>query len=181
MKGLRLPRSGLVLISERVQSVFASMCGVLIFLHCPIVVSRYRSICQPFNARAGHCSGRHVFGYNSLVAIARELFKPSTDAAGLLGSINFFFLFRWGVRLGGARKVGVCLDFRPILTGPGRQSNGPKCWLKLCLETAWSPASIKPLIDLLACLEPKLWPQTIFYLQNQKMQESPTGGYCSWR
>ena len=52
------------------------------------------------------------------------------------------------VRLGGARKVGVFLFSWPNLTGPGRQSNGPKFWIKLFLETRWSPASIEPLLDL---------------------------------
>jgi len=34
---------------------------------------------------------REFFGYNSPAAIARELFKPSTDAASLLGSIKKIF------------------------------------------------------------------------------------------
>ena len=51
------------------------------------------------------------------------------------------------------------LNFWPNLTGPGRQSNELKFWLKPCLETTWSPASIEPLLELLACLEPKLWPK----------------------
>jgi len=37
--------------------------------------------------------GSYLFGYNSPAAIAGELFKPSTDAASLLGSIkqkNFY-------------------------------------------------------------------------------------------
>jgi len=114
---------------------------------------------KPFNAHASHYSDIHIFGYNSPADIARELFKPSTDEASLLGPIKKMFWFGWGVRLGGARKVGVFLDFWPILTGPGRQSHGPKYWLKLILETKWSPASIKSLIDLLACLERKLWPK----------------------
>ena len=69
------------------------------------------------------------------------------------------FWFGWGVRLGEARKVGVFLFFWPTLTGPGRQSNEPKFWLKRFLKTRWSPASIELLLDLLACLEPKLWPK----------------------
>ena len=36
----------------------------------------------------------------------------------------------WGVRLGWARKVGVFSVFWPTLTGPGRQSHGPKFWKK---------------------------------------------------
>ena len=66
-----------------------------------------------------------------------------------------------------------------ILTGPGRQSNGPEFWLKLFLETRWSPASIEFLLDLPECLEPKLWPKNPILPQIQKMHESPTGGYSS--
>ena len=36
--------------------------------------------------RTGYSSGRHFFGHNSTAAIARELFKPSTDLASLLVS-----------------------------------------------------------------------------------------------
>jgi len=43
---------------------------------------------KPFNDRASQKIGARFFGYNSLAAIARELFKPSTDAASLLGSIK---------------------------------------------------------------------------------------------
>jgi len=92
--------------------------------------------------------------------MARELFKPSTDAASLLGSIKKnIFWFGWGVCLGEAHKLEVFLFFWPTLTGLRRQSNGPKFWLKRFLKTRWSPASIEPLRDLLACLEPKLWPK----------------------
>jgi len=57
-------------------------------------------------SHVSHCSGWHFFGCNSPAAIAREVFKPSTDAASLLGSIkkNFFLgegyaweeLAKWG-------------------------------------------------------------------------------------
>jgi len=57
------------------------------------------------------------------------------------------------------KLMGVFLFFWPTLTGPGSQFNGSKFWLKLVLETRWSLASIEPLLDLLACLEPKLWPK----------------------
>ena len=46
---------------------------------------------DPFNDHASHYSGSDVFGYNSPPAAAREVFKPSTDAARLVGSINNFF------------------------------------------------------------------------------------------
>jgi len=36
---------------------------------------------RPFNAHAGHCSGRYSFGHNSPSARARDVLKPSTDSA----------------------------------------------------------------------------------------------------
>ena len=82
------------------------------------------------------------------------------------------FWLGWGVRLGWARKVGVFSVFWPTLTGPGRQSHGPKFWRKLFLGTTQSLASIEPLLDLLACLEPKLWPKNSILPQNQKIAEN---------
>jgi len=52
-------------------------------------------------------------------------------------------------------------------------------WLKICLETRWSAASIEPLIDLLACLEPKLWPKNPSLPQNQKIAEKASVSH--WR
>ena len=42
----------------------------------------------PFNARASHYGALHVLCYSPPAAIARGLFKPSTDAASLVGSIK---------------------------------------------------------------------------------------------
>ena len=57
-------------------------------------------------------TARKFFCYNSPATIVRDLFKPCTDAASLLGSIKKnYFWFGWGVRLGEARKVGVFLFF----------------------------------------------------------------------
>ena len=39
-------------------------------------------------SRLSHFRDMYVFYYNSPAAIARELFKPSTDAASLVGSIK---------------------------------------------------------------------------------------------
>jgi len=55
---------------------------------------------DPFNDRTSQFIGAGLFGYNSPATIARELFKASTDAARLLGSIKkqFFDLgegFAW--------------------------------------------------------------------------------------
>ena len=51
--------------------------------------SKSRSLATPgsFNAHASHYSALYFFGYNSPADIARQLFKPSTDAASLLVSI----------------------------------------------------------------------------------------------
>jgi len=46
---------------------------------------------QPFDAHAGHFSGRHYFGHNSPTAAARDMFKSSTDATSLLSSIKKHF------------------------------------------------------------------------------------------
>jgi len=66
-------------------------------------------------------------------------------------------IFYWGEGFawGGLAKLG-CFRFFDQLW---RQSHGPKFWRKLFLETTQSPASIEPLLNLLACLEPKLWPK----------------------
>jgi len=50
---------------------------------------------KPFKDRARQYIGACFFSYNSPVAIARELFKPSTDAASLLGSIKRKFFLIW--------------------------------------------------------------------------------------
>jgi len=42
---------------------------------------------KPFNAHQSQYVGSRFFGYNSPATIARELFKPSTDAARFFGSI----------------------------------------------------------------------------------------------
>ena len=40
------------------------------------------------------------------------------------------------------------------------------------LETRWSPASIEPLIDLVASMEPKEWRENPSLLKNQKIAEN---------
>ena len=56
---------------------------------------------KPFNAHQSQYVGSRFFGYNSPAAAAREVFKPSTDAGRLLGSILKKFFdsgegFAWG-------------------------------------------------------------------------------------
>ena len=144
----------------------------------PVHVLQYRipssrSLYPPSNDHRSQLIGSRFFCYNSPAAAAREVFKPSTDVESLLGSIKKkIFWFGWGVRLGEARKVGVFLIFGPTLMGPGRQSHGPKFWLKLFLETRWSPASIEPLLDLLACLELKFWPKNPILPPNSEKSEN---------
>jgi len=53
--------------------------------------------------------------------------------------------------------VGVLFtSFWPILPEPGRQTNEPIFWLKVCLETRLLSKSFEPLVDFLAYLERKL-------------------------
>ena len=59
-----------------------------------------KSHIPPFNDHRSQLIGSRFFCYNSPAAAAREVFKPSTDAESLLGSIkkNFFDLgegFAW--------------------------------------------------------------------------------------
>jgi len=56
--------------------------------------------------------GSYFFGYNSPAAIARELLKPSTDAASLLGSNKKNFLI-WvrGSPGRGSQSRGVFVFF----------------------------------------------------------------------
>jgi len=65
----------------------------------------------------------------------------------------------------------VLLNFWPTLTGPGRQSNEP-FFCSIFLETRWSSVYIEPLINLLACLEPKLWPQKHFTPNSENCRKS---------
>jgi len=48
----------------------------------------FKFFLKPFNDRARHPSGARFFCYNSPAASATEVFKPSTDAESLLGSIK---------------------------------------------------------------------------------------------
>ena len=84
----------------------------------------------------------------------------------------------------GTSRYEVFLKFWPILTGPGCQSNEQKFRFKICLETRWCTASIEPLIDLLVCLEPKLWPKKKHFApkseNRRKCIESSTGVNLIW-
>ena len=77
--------------------------------------------------------------------MASELFKPSADATSLLGSIKKSnSWFGWGVRLGGARKMGVFLFFWPIWqsleANPMGQNFGSNfCWKLDDLQRPLSP------------------------------------------
>jgi len=54
---------------------------------CIIVAATLKCNPTPFNAHQSQYVGYRFFGYNSLATIVGELFKPSTDAGRLLGSI----------------------------------------------------------------------------------------------
>jgi len=117
--------------------------------------------------------------YNLPATIARELFKPSTDSTSLLVSIKKNFLIWMGGFLlvtSQRRRVFEFLNHFNQLWAPIQWAI---FWLKLFVETKRSNASIEPLIDLVACLEPKLWPKNPIVTQNQKIAEcieSPNGG-----
>ena len=72
-----------------------------------------RTALNPFNDRASHYSATHIFGYNSAPAAAREVFKPSTDAESLLGSIKkkIFFIQVRGSPGEGSQSGGVFVFF----------------------------------------------------------------------
>ena len=90
----------------------------------------------PFNDGASQSVGSSFFGYTSPAAIARELFKPSTDAARLLGSIKkkFFLIWVRGSPGRGSQSGGV-LCFLTYFDGPWTPIQWAKIWLKLLLET----------------------------------------------
>ena len=86
----------------------SALCGISrsnIFVH-------WQRTSQPFNDRAHQDIGAPFFGHKSPAAIARELFKPSTDSASLLVDIKkkSFLLWVWGF-LGGTSQVGVFLCY----------------------------------------------------------------------
>jgi len=62
------------------------------------------------------------------------------------------------------------LPFRPTVPGPGRQHNEPFL-AQVFSETTLSFASLEPLIDFLAYLEPELRLKTAFLTKIKKLQE----------
>ena len=113
--------------------------------------------------------GSCVFGYNSAVAAAREVFKPFTDSASLIvpSQIKFSVLglgFSWE----GVTSGGVFAFLWPTLPAPGRPSNGPTFWPKYFHATRLSYGFLEPLISFLAYLDQKLCHK------NQKVSKSPT-------
>jgi len=76
----------------------------------------------------------------------------------------------WGFLLVRSQR-GHVFEFLTNFDWPWMPIQWAIFWLKFCVETRWSSASIESLIDLLACLEPKLWPKNPILLQNQKIAE----------
>jgi len=114
------------------------------------------SECGPFADRKKWYIVSEYFIHKSPVNRAREVFKPSTDSGSPLVSIY------WGFLLVTPQWVHV-FPFWRQLSGPVRQANEPFFWFKIFLETRWSSASLKPLIDLLAYLDPELWLKKTFF------------------
>ena len=91
-------------------------------------------LCQPFNDRAGHYSGSCIFCYNSAPAAAREVFKPSTDAESLLGSIKKkHFLIRVRGSPGGGSQSGGVFVFLTNFDAPWT----PIPWAKILVQTCF--------------------------------------------
>ena len=102
--------------------------------------------------------GAYVFGYNSPISAAREVFKRSTDSTSLVvSSQTKVFSFGFGVLLGGATKGGVFAFLWPIFRGPGRQSKESIIWLKFVLETRQSSETLEHLVGFVKYLESELW------------------------
>ena len=126
----------------------------------------------PFNDSAGQYIGRYIFVNNSPASIARELPKPFTDAASFPGSIKKKIIcFERGVFLGDVTKRTCSWIFDPIWRALVANPMSHFCSSNV-LETRQSATSINPLIDLLACLELKLWPKNPILPQNQKIAEN---------
>jgi len=74
----------------------------------------------------GQDQGRHSFGHNLPAARARELFKPSMDAASLVVKVGKkIFVLGLSFSGGNVTSRGVFTVFWPSLPGPGRRPNGP--------------------------------------------------------
>ena len=111
-----------------------------------------------FNDHQSHYNGSCIFDYNSALAAAREVFKPSTDSASLVVSSQkkIIFSFGLGVLLGVVTSGGVFAFFWPTLAGLRRQSNGPTFSIKYFDETRLSHESLEPLIGFLIYLDQNL-------------------------
>ena len=101
---------------------------------------------------------KRVKRYNSRATIATEQFKSSTDSASLAVSIKTKNYLIWVCFFSWWRhKEGIFLHSWITLTGHGLWFNKPFLWLKGFVKTRRFTPSHEPLIDLLACLELKLW------------------------
>jgi len=78
---------------------------MLSFHETRFVFTSLRNIGGLINAR--HYSSRNFFGHNSPAAVARELFKPSTNPARLLVLINSFFYLGGGFLLATSQRRDV--------------------------------------------------------------------------
>ena len=86
---------------------------------------------QPFNDHRSQLIGSRFFCYNSPAAAAREVFKPSTDAESLLGSIKKIFLIWVRGSPGRGSQSGGVFDFWTYFDGPWT----PIPWAKILAQT----------------------------------------------
>jgi len=123
---------------HRAGYIFENMLGI----YCFVVLFLYREFNPLTTARTNRLACA-FFGYNSPAAIARELFKPSTDAQSLLGSIKnkFFFDLGEGFAWEGLGKWGCFWFFdklwRALEANPIGQNFGLNFFWKLDNLPRW--------------------------------------------
>jgi len=98
----------------------------------------------------------------TLLAITRQLLQlercsnPPDSASLLVPSQKKFSVLGLEFSWGNVTSGDVLAFLWPILTGPGRPSNGPTFWPKYFLETRLSYEFLERLIGFLAYLDQKL-------------------------
>jgi len=96
---------------------------------------------NPFNSRAGHCSGRYSFGHNSPAAAATEVFKPSTySASRLILSQNFFSVLGLEFASGDVTSGGVLAFYGLIYPALGANPMNQCFGTRFCLKRDYLPS-----------------------------------------
>ena len=135
---------------------FCSMCGIKVTAQKP----QFTQISE--NCRK--CIASPTDGISASDSLplehARELFEPSKDSWSLC-SLHWkkktFEIYVRGFRWVLLEK-GKVLLFLIVLLWRLHPVNGPNMWLKIWLYSSLKYESLEPLMDFLAFLGPKLWP-----------------------